>query len=71
MTRRDDPQQHARIAERLRDLPGIQAALKRAARRAVREHALAGQPIAVWRNGRVVWEMADPVRNEPEAEQSQ
>ena len=46
---------HKRIAEKIRDLAGVQAALKQAARRAVREHALAGQPIAVWRDNQVVW----------------
>ena len=52
-----DEQQRARIAERLRDIQGVQAALKKAARQAVREHARAGRRIAVWREGRVVWEM--------------
>lgn len=49
------PADHRRIAEKIRDLAGVQAALKRAARRAIREHALAGQPIAVWRDNKVTW----------------
>ena len=49
------PADHKRITEKLRDLAGVQAALKRAARRAIREHAIAGQPIAVWRDNKVVW----------------
>lgn len=46
---------HQRIAEKLRDMAGVQAALKRAARQAVREHALTGDPIAICRDNQVVW----------------
>jgi hypothetical protein len=47
---------HALIAERLKDMARVESALKQAARQAVLEHARAGLPIAVWRDGRVVWE---------------
>ena len=43
---------------RFRDTAGITAALKKAARRVVAEHARAGQRIVVWRDGEVVWEEA-------------
>jgi hypothetical protein len=43
------------IAERFADDPVITAALCRAGRAAVLSHARAGNPIAVWREGRVVW----------------
>ena len=56
MIRRNDEQRHAEIAERLRDVTKVQAALKEAARRAIREHARAGRRIAVWRDNQVVWE---------------
>ena len=41
---------HEEVARRLRDTAGVQAALKRAAREAVEEHARAGQKIVVWRD---------------------
>ena len=43
---------------RLRDTDGVTAALKKAARRVVNEHARDGQRIVVWRDGQVVWEEA-------------
>lgn len=46
---------HQRIAEKLRDAAGMQAALQRAARRAIREHAFTGDPIVICRNNQVVW----------------
>lgn len=42
MTRQDDEQRRALLAERLRDVRGMRAALKEAASQAVREHA--GRP---------------------------
>jgi hypothetical protein len=50
--------QHEAVARRLSDTAGIQAALKRAARQAIEEHARAGLKIAVWRDGKVAWEDA-------------
>ncbi len=50
---------HDEIAERLMDTARVQAALKQAARDAVQQHARAGQKIAVWRDGQVVWEDAN------------
>lgn len=41
---------------RLRDTDGVTAALKKAARRVVNEHARDGKRIVVWRDGQVVWE---------------
>jgi hypothetical protein len=43
------------IREKLADRELIQNALKRAAREAVLSHARAGNPVAVWRDGKVVW----------------
>jgi hypothetical protein len=57
MIRRDDDEHRARITERLKDFSTLEAALKKAARGAVQEHARAGQPIPVWRNDQVVWEV--------------
>ena len=47
---------HATIAQRLNDLDKVQEVLKQAAHQAIAEHRRAGQKIAVWRNGEVVWE---------------
>jgi len=52
----EDRQRNAEIARKLRDIDGIQEALKKAARQAVLEHARAGLPIVVWRDGKVVLE---------------
>lgn len=47
---------HATVAQRLSDLDKVQKVLKQAAHQAIVEHERAGQKIAVWRNGEVVWE---------------
>ncbi len=39
----------------LADTGRIEAALRSAVRGALRDHKRAGNPIAVWRDGRVVW----------------
>jgi hypothetical protein len=41
--------------ERVADLPRIKRALRLAVRDALRDHKLAGNPVAVWRNGAVEW----------------
>ena len=43
------------ISARFRDTEAVTAALKKAARRAISEHARDGQQIVVWRDGQVVW----------------
>ena len=45
----DDP------IHRISDIPRILAALRLAAREAILDHKRAGDPIAVWENGQVVW----------------
>ncbi len=47
---------HATIAERLKDLEKIEAVLTEVGQRVILEHARAGRPIPVWRNNQVVWE---------------
>jgi hypothetical protein len=42
------------LGERLRDLTLIERALVRAVREALQRHKQAGNPVAVWRNGRTV-----------------
>jgi len=48
-------------AERVNDLPRILEAITTAVREAVLEHKRLGNPIAVWRDGRVVWLQPDEI----------
>ena len=43
------------MSERLRDDRLIARALGRGVREALLRHKLAGNPVAAWRDGRVVW----------------
>jgi hypothetical protein len=47
--------EHRTPSERVEDLPRILDALRQAVREALLRHKQAGNPIAVWREGRVVW----------------
>lgn len=62
------PQDHEEISNRWKDTDAINAALKRAAREAVLEHARAGQRIVVWRDNQIVWEDASQGEPSPEFE---
>jgi hypothetical protein len=42
-------------------VPRILAAMRRAVREALLEHKRLGNPIAVWREGRVVWLQPDEI----------
>lgn len=42
-------------SERIDDIPRILKALRQAVREALQRHKLAGNPVPVWREGRVVW----------------
>ena len=50
----DDERQDDPLA-RIRDIPRIQAAIHKGIRAALRRHKQAGNPVAVWRDGQVVW----------------
>ena len=43
------------LTERFRDVKLIQEVLNRAVREALLRHKQAGNPIAVWQDGQVVW----------------
>ncbi len=43
------------IADRLADHTANEAALQRAGKEAVLDHARAGLPVATWKDGKVVW----------------
>jgi hypothetical protein len=51
----DDLPSDRPLSERLRDIKLIEDALGRAVRKALLRHKQAGNPIAVWRDGAVVW----------------
>ena len=42
-------------AERVHDIPRILRALRQAVRDALLDHKRAGNPVAIWQDGRVVW----------------
>jgi hypothetical protein len=48
-------------AERAGDLERIERALREAVRDALLRHKRDGDPVAVWRDGRVVWLEADEI----------
>lgn len=54
--------------ERVHDVPGILAAMRRGVREALLRHKRAGVPVAVWRNGRVELIQPEdiPVGDEPQ-----
>ena len=55
---RDKNTRHTEIYQRLQDTDAVTAALKRAARQAIEEHARTGHKVVVWRDNQVVWEDA-------------
>ena len=54
------------LAERLRDTDAIERALVRAVRAALRQHKQAGNPIAVSRDGEVVWLAPEDIPDLPD-----
>lgn len=53
-------------ADRVEDVPRILRAMTEAAREAILRHKRLGNPIATWRDGRVVWLMPDEIHLDPE-----
>jgi hypothetical protein len=51
----DTPDPDLPPAERVHDIPRMLRAMQLAVREAIWRHKLAGNPVAVWRDGRVVW----------------
>jgi len=54
------------LAERLQNVNLIERAFKRAVRDALIRHKQAGNPIAEWRDGRVVWIQPEDIELPPE-----
>ena len=48
-------------AERVNDIPRILEEMSLAVREALLSHKRAGNPVAVWRNGRVEWIQPDDI----------
>lgn len=53
-------------ADRVEDIPRILEAITAAVREAVLRHKRLGNPVAVWREGRVVWLSPDEIVLEPD-----
>jgi len=49
------PESDLTPAERVEDIPRILEAMRTAVREALKRHKQAGNPVAVWRSGRVEW----------------
>ncbi len=48
-------------SDRVNDVPRMLRAVNRAIRKAVEMHRRAGNPIAIWEDGRVVWIPAEEI----------
>ena len=59
------PESDVPPAERIHDIPRILRALRRAVQQALWEHKIAGNPVAVWRDGRVQWIQPEDIPVEP------
>ena len=61
------PEQTKDITELFRDGAMIDEAVKKAVAQALRMHKLMGNPVAEWRDGKVVWVQPEniPVADEP------
>jgi hypothetical protein len=57
-------------ADRVHDIPRMLRAMQRAVREAIWRHKLSGNPVAVWRDERVVWIQPEDIPDsfKPEAE---
>jgi hypothetical protein len=53
--------------ERVEDVPRILRAMAEAVREALLVHKRLGNPVAVWRDGRVVWLAPEEIPAEPDA----
>ena len=49
------PESERTPAERVDDVPRILDAMRQGVREALLQHKRAGNPVAVWRDGQVVW----------------
>jgi hypothetical protein len=49
------------LSERVRDMKLTEESLARSVAAALRRHKQAGNPVAIWRDGRVVWLQPDEI----------
>ena len=54
------------LDERMRDDQLIERAIRRGVREALKQHKQAGNPIAAWRDGKVVWIAPEDIEIPPE-----
>jgi hypothetical protein len=71
-SRSSPPARPSRVSQILSDSEKVLAAVRAGQRRAIREHLQEGLPLAVWRDGSVVWvpaeELAYLLEDEPDEE---
>jgi hypothetical protein len=63
----DSPLPAAAVDDWNERLERIPAAVAAAVRQAIRDHKAAGNPVAVWQDGRVVWLAPHEIPDSPEA----
>lgn len=51
----DNPESELTPAQRVDDIPRTLRALREAVQEALLRHKLAGNPVAIWKDGRVEW----------------
>ncbi|RMH24729.1 MAG: hypothetical protein D6692_12390 [Planctomycetota bacterium] len=68
MAQKTDPSRD--VTAILREHVLVENALAKAARQAIAEHKAEGLPLAMWRDGKVVWMSAEEVEAELEASSS-
>jgi hypothetical protein len=62
------PDSNLSPADRVDDIPRILAALRKAVQAALRAHKLAGNPVVIWKEGKVVWIQPEDIPDFPDAD---
>ncbi|HUG70315.1 MAG TPA: hypothetical protein VMM76_21370 [Pirellulaceae bacterium] len=59
------PQDQKDLADLIAQADAVEAAIQQAVCDALREHKRAGNPVAGWENGRVIWVQPEQIQVEP------
>lgn len=57
----DDKADNQEVLDRLAEAEAVEAAVRAAVRDALRKHKRAGNPVVVWRDGKVEWVPAERI----------
>ena len=60
-----DPDRDLAPSERIHDIPRILRALRLAVHEALLDHERAGNPVAVWEDGKVAWIAPEDIPEDP------